>query len=237
MPESSHHSLSNDAREVSAAPLVYAIGDIHGSLQKLRDLMTQCRRHADGRPATFIFLGDYIDRGPDSRGVVDALMDMQARDPDHVIALKGNHEAVALEIIDGETEPAHWLREGGIATLQSYHVDEPRDLPQDHITWLRSLPFSYDDGRRFFVHAGVDPERPLTAQRDHDLIWIREPFLSDPRDYGRLVVHGHTPQLSGQPDFRGNRLNVDTGAVYGRALTAAAFASTERDPLGYLQAS
>ncbi len=235
MPESSHHSLPNNSPEGDTSTLVYAIGDIHGSLQKLRDLMTQCQRHADGRPATFIFLGDYIDRGPDSRGVVDALMDMQTRQPDRVIALKGNHEAVALEIIDGETEPEHWLREGGIATLQSYDVDDPRDLPHEHIAWLRALPFRYDDGRRFFVHAGVDPERPLNAQRDHDLIWIREPFLSDTRDYGRLIVHGHTPQITGQPDFRGNRLNVDTGAVYGRPLTAAAFAIAERNPLGYLQ--
>jgi Calcineurin-like phosphoesterase len=240
MPDSSHHSAADDtsanaARDAGTA-LVYAIGDIHGSLEKLRDLMTQCRRHADGRPARFVFLGDYIDRGPDSRGVVEALMEMQSRQPDRVVALKGNHEAVALEIIDGETEPEHWLREGGGATLQSYDADDVRDLPHEHIAWLRSLPFCYDDGRRFFVHAGVDPERPLNAQRDHDLIWIREPFLSDARDYGRLIVHGHTPRISGQPDFRGNRLNLDTGAVYGRSLTAAAFASAERDPLGYLQA-
>jgi serine/threonine protein phosphatase 1 len=237
MPESGHHSPANDAADVDTTPLVYAIGDIHGSLQKLRDLMTQCRLYADGRPATFVFLGDYIDRGPDSRGVIETLMDLQSRQPDRVIALKGNHEAVALEIIDGETEPEHWLGEGGIATLQSYNADHPRDLPQEHIAWLRALPFFHDDGRRFFVHAGVDPEKPLNAQCDHDLIWIREPFLSDPRDYGRLIVHGHTPQPSGQPDFRGNRLNLDTGAVFGRALTAAAFARAVRDPLGFLQAS
>lgn len=223
--------------DVGTAALVYAIGDIHGSLQKLRDLMTQCRRHADGRAATFVFLGDYIDRGPDSRGVIDALMDLQSRQPDRVIALKGNHEAVALEIADGETDPEHWLREGGVATLRSYDIEHPRDLPDEHIAWLRSLPFCHDDGHRFFVHAGVDPEKPLGAQCDHDLIWIREPFLSDERDYGRLIVHGHTPQLSGQPDFRGNRLNLDTGAVFGGALTAAAFDRAKRDPLGYLQAS
>jgi serine/threonine protein phosphatase 1 len=241
MPESSHHSLPHDAGangivDVGAAPLVYAIGDIHGSLQKLRELMTQCRRHADGRPTTFVFLGDYIDRGPDSRGVIEALMDMQSRQPDRVIALRGNHEAVALEIIDGETEPEHWLQEGGIATLRSYNIDHPRELPREAVAWLRSLPFSYDDGQRFFVHAGIDPKKPLNSQRNHDLIWIREPFLSDARDYGRLIVHGHTPQTSGLPDFRGNRLNLDTGAVYGRPLTAAAFVGGQRDPLCYLQA-
>jgi serine/threonine protein phosphatase 1 len=237
VPEYGHHLAAKAAPIIGEAPLTYAIGDIHGSLQKMRDLMTLCERHADGRPATFIFLGDYIDRGPDSRGVIEALMDMQSRQPDRVIALKGNHEAVAIEIVDGETEAELWLREGGAATLQSYHIDHARDLPHEHVTWLRSLPLTHDDGQRFFVHAGIDPEKPLGAQSDRDLIWIREPFLSDVRDYGRLIVHGHTPQTDGIPDFRGNRLNLDTGAVFGRPLTAAAFASPHRNPLGFLQAS
>lgn len=236
MPEYGHHSSERAAPDIGEAALVYAIGDIHGSLQKLRDLMTLCERHADGRPTTFIFLGDYIDRGPHSRGVIEALMDMQSRQPDRVIALKGNHEAVAIEIIDGETQAEIWLREGGTATLRSYHIDDARDLPHEHVTWLRSLPLCHDDGQRFFVHAGIDPEKPLAAQSDRDLIWIREPFLSDARDYGRLIVHGHTPQTDGIPDFRGNRLNLDTGAVFGRPLTAAAFASARRNPLGFLQA-
>jgi serine/threonine protein phosphatase 1 len=237
VPEYGHHFSVPAAPDVGEAPLLYAIGDIHGSLQKLRDLMTLCERHADGRPATFIFLGDYIDRGPDSRAVIEALIDLQSQRPDRVIALKGNHEAVAVEIIDGETEPASWLREGGAATLRSYHIDDVRDLPHEHVAWLRALPLHYDDGKRFFVHAGIDPDKPLDAQSDHDLIWIREPFLSDARDHGRLIVHGHTPQSDGMPDFRGNRLNLDTGAVYGRALTAAAFGNGRRNPLGYLQAS
>ena len=225
------------APDVGEARFVYAIGDIHGSLQKLRDLMTLCERHANGRPATFVFLGDYIDRGPDSRGVIEALLNLQSRQPDRVIALKGNHEAFAIGIIDGEIEPEFWLLEGGAATLRSYQIADARDLPDEHVTWLRSLPLCYDDGHRFFVHAGIDPDKPLAAQSDHDLIWIREPFLSDARDYGRLIVHGHTPQTDGIPDFRGNRLNLDTGAVFGRPLTAAVFASAQRDPLGYLQAS
>src|SRR5262249_30181338 len=98
-------------------PLVYAIADIHGSLQKLRDLMTLCEQHADGRSATFVFLGDYIDRGPDSRGVVEVLMDLQSRRPDRVIALKGNHEAFAIEVVDGERDAEIWLREGGTANI------------------------------------------------------------------------------------------------------------------------
>jgi len=236
VPEYGHHFPAPTAPDVGKAPLLYAIGDIHGSLQKFCALMRLCERHADGRPATFIFLGDYIDRGPDSRGVIEALIDLQSRRPDRVIALKGNHEAVAVEVVDGETDPEAWLREGGTATLQSYHVDDARDLPPAHVAWLRALPLCYDDGERFFVHAGIDPDKPLGAQSDHDLIWIREPFLSDARDHGRLIVHGHTPQRDGLPDFRGNRLNLDTGAVFGRALTAAAFGNRRRDPLGYLQA-
>src|SRR5690348_14703301 len=90
-------------------PLVYAIGDIHGSLQKLRELIKLCKRHADGRLAIFVFLGDYIDRGPDSRGVIATLMDLQLRQPDRVIALKGNHEAFAIGVVDGDIEPEFWL--------------------------------------------------------------------------------------------------------------------------------
>jgi serine/threonine protein phosphatase 1 len=222
---------------MSASPLLYAIGDIHGSLQKLRDLIAQCERHADGRPTTFVFLGDYIDRGPDSAGVVDTVMRLQSRLTQRVIALKGNHEAVAIEVVDGEADEDFWLREGGTATLRSYRAQHATDLPREHVAWMRSLPLHYDDGQRFFVHAGIDPDKPLNAQSDHDLIWIREPFLSDPRDHGRLIVHGHTPQPTGTPDWRGNRLNLDTAAVFGGPLTAAAFAGADRDPIGFLQAN
>jgi serine/threonine protein phosphatase 1 len=114
-------------------------------------------------------------------------------------------------------------------------VSSARELPSEHVAWMRSLPLRHDDGRRFFVHAGIDPEKPLDAQSEHDLIWIREPFLSDRRDHGRLIVHGHTPQSAGMPDLRSNRLNLDTGAVFGGPLTAAAFAAAQRDPIGFLQ--
>ncbi len=214
--------------------LIYAIGDIHGSLDKLRALIMRCEQHADGRPTTFVFLGDYIDRGPESSGVIDLVMNLQSR-LKNVIALKGNHEALALDVIDGKARPASWLTQGGAETLQNYGVKDARELPQAHIDWLRSLPLSYDDGRRFFVHAGIDPGKPLDAQSDHDLLWIREPFLSDQRDYGRLIVHGHTPRTTGVPDLRGNRLNLDTAAVFGGPLTAAVFAETDTNPIAFLQ--
>lgn len=216
--------------------LTYAVGDIHGSLRKLRNLILRCKQHAGGRPMTFVFLGDYIDRGPESSGVVRYVIDLQSLLRERVIALKGNHEAFALGVIDGTTLADHWLSQGGAETLQSYGVKSARELPREHVDWMRSLQLSYDDGRRFFVHAGIDPELPLDAQREHDMLWIREPFLSDRRVYARLIVHGHTPLARGTPDLRGNRLNLDTAAVFGGPLTAAVFAGDETRPIGFLQA-
>lgn len=216
---------------------LYVVGDIHGSLAKLRSLIAQCERDAAGSPMGFVFLGDYIDRGPDSRGVVDTVMALQARMPGEVIALMGNHEALALAAIDSSMSVGGWLLEGGDQTLRSFGVSTVRELPAKTVAWLRSLRMMYDDGQRLFVHAGVNPEKPLDAQDDADVLWIREPFLSDARDYGRLIVHGHTPTRDGKPDLRTNRLNLDTGAVYGRALTAAVFVDDERRPVAFLQAS
>jgi serine/threonine protein phosphatase 1 len=217
-------------------PMTYAIGDIHGSLDKLKSLIAACQRHADGRDMLLVFLGDYIDRGPDSAGVVRLLVTLQAEAPERVIALKGNHEAWALGVADGTMRLVGWLLNGGDATLESYGVEDVGDLPRAHLEWMRSLRLSYDDGRRFFVHAGINPQRPLDAQNEDEVLWIREPFLDDERDYGRLVVHGHTPLDDGKPDWRGNRLNIDTGAVFGGPLTAAIFDETQTEPLGFLQA-
>lgn len=217
-------------------PLTYAIGDVHGCLAKLENLIARCDAHARGRAMRLVLLGDYIDRGPDSIGVVRFLMELGARRGDGVIALKGNHEAIVFDVLDGAVPVANWLAGGAAATLQSYGVDDPAALPRAHLDWLRALRWSYDDGRRFFVHAGIDPERPLDAQDTHDLIWMREPFLSDLRDYGRLIVHGHTPVTTGKPDLRPNRLNLDTAAVFGGPLTAAVFDDDRTAPLGFLQA-
>ena len=217
-------------------PLTYAIGDIHGSLDKLRSLLAACQQHADGRELQFVFLGDYIDRGPDSAGVVRLMMSLQLELQERLIALKGNHEAWALGLLDGTAQVMTWLNNGGGETLASYGAKGIGDLPRVHLDWMRSLRLSYDDGRRFFVHAGVDPDRPLDAQDDSVLLWIREPFLTDDRDYGRLIVHGHTPLGGGMPELRSNRLNIDTGAVFGGPLTAAVFDDSQTRPLAYLQA-
>jgi serine/threonine protein phosphatase 1 len=143
---------------------------------------------------------------------------------------------MALEVRDGASPAPYWESQGGDATLRSYGVARVEDLPQSDLDWLRSLPLSYDDGRRFYVHAGIDPLLPLNAQRERDLIWIREPFLSDRRDHGRLIVHGHTPVQTGEPDLRANRLNLDTGAVFGGPLTAALFTEEQTKPVGFIQA-
>ncbi len=215
----------------------YAIGDIHGCLDKLQDLIKRCQLDADAEKQTakFVFLGDYIDRGPDSHGVVEFLINLQSQQPDLTICLAGNHEELALGAhYAGQYEI--WLRNGGDETLRSYGIESAADLPPHHIAWFNSLLDRHDDGRRLFVHAGIDPWRPLDQQHSQDLRWIREPFLSDDRDYGRLVVHGHTPLRTGLPDQRHNRLNLDTGAVFGNALTAAAFTNHTTAPLRFLQA-
>jgi serine/threonine protein phosphatase 1 len=216
--------------------VTYAVGDVHGCLDKLESLIAACRKHADGREMRLVFLGDYIDRGPQSAGVIGFVSSLQAAAPEAVIALKGNHEAWAVGVADGTLQSSIWLRNGGAATLRSYGVTAARDLPLAHLNWMRSLRLTYDDGRRLFVHAGVNPRSPLDAQREEDLLWIRDPFLDDGRDYGRLIVHGHTPLEGAVPDLRSNRLNLDTAAVFGGRLSAAAFDDTQTAPIAILQA-
>jgi serine/threonine protein phosphatase 1 len=216
--------------------LTYAVGDIHGSLDKLKALVEACHQHADGRARRFVFLGDYIDRGPDSAGVLRFMMRLQADMPEQIIALKGNHEAWAISLFDGAVPVSGWLRNGGAETLLSYAAKDIGDLPRAHLDWMRSLRLFYDDGRRFFVHAGVNPGKPLNAQDEQELLWIRQPFLTNERDYGRLVVHGHTPLEGTMPELRSNRLNLDTAAAFGGPLTAAVFDDERTEPLTFLQA-
>jgi serine/threonine protein phosphatase 1 len=213
----------------------YAIGDVHGCLEQLQRLVDLCEQDAASEKSTLIFVGDYIDRGPDSRGVIEFLMTLQKWSPDEIICLRGNHEDLLLAALEGEDAELNWLSNGADTTLHSYRASQAIDLPLPHIDWVRSLPLFHDDGRRLFVHAGVHPDRPLNQQRSRDLLWIREPFLSSDQDFGRLIVHGHTPLKSGVPDLKSNRLNLDTGAVYGRALTAAVFADHPAAPLKFIQ--
>jgi len=213
--------------------VTYAVGDVHGCSQKLNLLLDRCIQDCGGRTKHIVFLGDYIDRGPDSRGVVQTLIEAQRCYPNQLICLRGNHEAIML---DAARTGDHrlWFNNGGRQTLTSYGVRSAADLPAHHLQWIASLPLFHDDNRRFFVHAGVDPARPLASQREEDLLWIREPFLSNEQEYGRLIVHGHTPVPTQKPDLRKWRLNLDTGAAYGGPLTAAAFTDEQTGPSGFL---
>ena len=164
-------------------------------------------------------------------------MNLQSRLGANAICLLGNHEALALSAIDDELNAENWIWNGGDMTLRSYDASSVGELPAQHVAWFRSLRLSFDDGLRFYVHAGVNPARPLDQQDKHDLLWIREPFLSSQHDYGRLVVHGHTPTATGMPDLRRNRLNIDTGVAYGGPLTAAVFVGERTNPITFIQAT
>jgi serine/threonine protein phosphatase 1 len=215
--------------------LTFAVGDIHGCLGKLRRLVAACEAHAQGRPARYVFLGDYVDRGPDSRGVIEFLMRRQQAQPGAVICLRGNHEQLAIDAHDDERAMPLWLHNSGATTQQNYPETGGR-IADAHLAWLRALPFCHDDGLRFFVHAGIDLTVPLDRQSEQVMLWMREPFLTgcDKVDCGRFIVHGHTPMRSGEPDLRLRRLNLDTGAVIGGPLTAAAFDDTRAGPLDFL---
>lgn len=217
------------------ASLTFAIGDIHGCLDKLERLLAACEAHAGGRPARYVFLGDYIDRGPDSRGVVELLMQRQQAQPGAVVCLRGNHEQMAIAAHASARAMPLWLANSGATTQRNYRRTGGR-IEDAHLAWLAALPFCHDDGLRFFVHAGIDLSVPLDKQEDDVMIWMREPFLSDCDnvDLGRLIVHGHTPLAGGRPDLRRRRLNLDTAAVLGGPLTAAAFDDSRAEPLRFL---
>ncbi|MGH7739582.1 MAG: metallophosphoesterase family protein [bacterium] len=208
--------------------MIYAIGDIHGCLKALRGLLKQLPVKPEDE---LIFLGDYIDRGPDSKGVLDYLI--QEQKPNWRF-LRGNHEQMMLDWLDtpNSTAASNWLLNGGHQTLQSYVSQEKLDevrgedvhvllrdhIPSAHVEFLNASNLSYETPDYYFCHAGVNLDKPLAAQEADDLLWIRRKFLLDPRPTPKLVVHGHTPVE--KVDLNRDRINLDTGCVYGGALTA-----------------
>lgn len=193
------------------ASRLIAIGDIHGSAGALQRLL---RALEPGPDDTLIFLGDYIDRGEDSRAVLDQLMQL---DQTHrCIFLKGNHEDLFLRACEGGAmEWLNWLGNGGVTTLRDFD----RTLPPDcYVAWLRRLVMSHETDAYYFVHAGLRPGLPPAASTDVDRLWIREPFLSSTYDWGKRVVFGHTVQPKG-PLVQANKIGIDTGACLQRGGT------------------
>ncbi len=219
--------------------LVYAVGDIHGRLDLLRRLIADIIANAamagtDGRPVV-VFLGDYVDRGPDSRGVIDQLLQLTKASGFEIHSLMGNHEQAMLWFLDDPKAGRGWVMHGGAETLASYGVTAPSPqasdddweaarlalraaLPTDHLTFLLSLELYLEIGDYLFVHAGIKPGVPLHKQAEKDLLWIRDDFLNASYTGDKVVVHGHTP--APEPVFYAGRIGVDTGA-YATGLLCA----------------
>lgn len=214
--------------------LTYAIGDVHGRADLLDTLLERIAAHAGDRAHRLVFLGDYVDRGPDSAAVLRTISRLNWAEPERVICLMGNHERMLLDALLSPDAARHWLYCGGDATLDSFGARDLTGLPRDTLDWIEALPTLHGDAARWYVHAGL---RPGTAAPDsdvHDRLWIREPFLEGDHDFGRHVVHGHTPQRSGRPEVRPFRTNLDTAAVYGGALTAGVFSEAQGPALEFL---
>jgi serine/threonine protein phosphatase 1 len=213
---------------------LYVIGDIHGRSDLLDRMIGEISRDLDANPVAeslTVTLGDYVDRGPDSRGVLDRLV--RNPFPTRFVALKGNHEALFERFLREPSIAEHWRRLGGLETLQSYGVAVGEVMmgknyrqaaealqaavPPAHFEFLGSLKTRLTVGQYFLCHAGVRPGVPLERQSEDDLLWIRGPFLDSNADFGKIVVHGHTP--SEMPQVLPNRINIDTGAFMTGRLT------------------
>ena len=214
----------------------YAVGDVHGRrdlLVRLCDSIARDLDRASPQEAVLIFLGDYVDRGPDSRGVIEHFLSAELPAPS--IFLRGNHEAMLLDFLVDPAIGLQWGRFGGIETLHSYGMDVAdlragrnleavsrrlaEVLPAAHRDFMTGLPLSYSLGQFFFCHAGVRPGVPIPLQQEADLLWIRDEFNESLADFGSIVVHGHTP--GEEPVVRPNRVGVDTGAYITGRLTCA----------------
>lgn len=233
--------------KVPEGTLVYAVGDVHGRADLLEKMHAAILKDSLDVPAErkiVVYLGDYVDRGPGSKKVVDILTARPLPGFER-IHLMGNHEAFLIEFLNDLEAGPGWFFNGGLATLASYGVkvgkhDElnyetlqrvqeefRRKLPQSHLDFYTGLEFSRVEGDFFFVHAGIRPGVPLENQTDEDMLWIREEFLGCDDDFGKVVVHGHT--ISWEPEVKCNRIGIDTGAFASGVLTALVLEGREQD--------
>ena len=213
---------------------IFAIGDIHGCknlLEKIHKKILKKSEKVKGNKI-LIYLGDYIDRGPKVKETVDTIINFKPKDFKCVF-LRGNHDQMLLDFVNNKRDSLSiWLYNGGTETLKSYCGSNISDdlnntsfrekaisnifvnsLPHKHLIFFQNLQFSYLWKDYFFVHAGIDPDRPLNKQREIDMIWTRAPkFLESDKPFKKIIVHGHTPTKDVEIDF--NRINLDTGAVY-----------------------
>jgi serine/threonine protein phosphatase 1 len=213
---------------------IYAISDIHGCADLLQQMFTVIDRDLTtigSRRAIHVFLGDYIDRGPDSNRTIELLIERGMKHES--VFLKGNHETFLLDVLNTPSQLENWKQYGGLQTLTSYGLSPPLNpdpaeqdqlirqlsqaIPVRQLYFLRSLRARFVCGDFFFVHAGVKPGVALARQQEQDMLWIREEFLESNQNFGKYIVHGHTPVQ--QPDIRRNRVNIDTGAYATGNLT------------------
>lgn len=194
----------------------FAIGDVHGCLNKLKSMVAKIEA---ARPAgKIVFLGDYVDRGPDSKGVIEFIMAGPQKAGWEWVALKGNHEDMMVTCMAGDNPIGWWVGNGGAETLASYGGE----VFEDHLKWASDLPTKHTDEHRIFVHAGMDETVPYDNQTEHDMLWSRQPPHYSGEYWGKHLVHGHTPALT-NPVTVGNRTNVDSAAVFGGKLSCAVF--------------
>ncbi|KQV66223.1 metallophosphoesterase family protein [Rhizobium sp. Root1220] len=207
----------------------FAIGDIHGCIEPLNRLLDRIDAYASG--GTVVFLGDYVDRGPDSRAVVARLIAGSKSPGWRWLALKGNHEDMMVRASNGECDESWWLENGGAQTLQSYGSE----IPEAHLHWARDLPLIHIDDYRIFVHAGVREGVYLEDQKPRDMMWTRvEPDHSGTY-WGKHLCHGHTPSPK-NPVTVGDRTNIDSACVFGGKLSCAVFDdSVPGGPIEFLE--
>jgi serine/threonine protein phosphatase 1 len=230
------HSKSPERKKpsVPAGVRIYAIGDVHGRVDLLDSLLRLIDQHLKASPIerpVQVFLGDYIDRGPASRAVLERLIE---RNRTHeLICLKGNHDILVERFLKDPAFLEDWRDWGGLPTLISYGLIPPsriepaeyenlasalrQTMPKEHRDFLRQLRTSFVCGDYCFVHAGVRPGVPLAKQKEEDLLWIRDEFLNASNDFGKIIVHGHTPVE--EVEIHPNRINIDTGAYASGNLT------------------